>query len=860
MSRILFLHGKNFSGALRSTIENYLNKANISPANCFFVTMHYKVPNFWVKKPKTKDSWMVVPEKKQAFYTALDDYVEKINPKIIAVYNDEATLLMLTGNKSISLCRGSVYKYKGIPVIILDDITKVKFVKEHSWLMLQDLSKLRRWYTDAKYTEPKFTYTVCRNVSDVAKAVEFLSKCIIETIDIETTGIVISCIGYTGVDSSGSVRSFVIPFVDTTKPGNCFWDSEEDEIQVWDLVRKIHSSPVVKILQGGGYDAAYFIRYNICTRNYFIDTANMFHSIWCETGKKLNYIASIMVDHCKYWKEDLKGDKNEKFPATAERLEIYWRYNALDCYYTLISAIRLVNFLTKPGMEWALNNYITEFSGEVGPALQMSMVGMACDKNRQKLKNIKWLHEYSKSLKELRIMCDEPRFNPNSPQQVASLIYDVLGANPIKRKGRQKKDTTRSADEKFLKIIKVQHPLFAKYIEKIWDTKKPANLSTNYGPGGYNDKGKSTGLWLYGDRFLYRYGAGGTETGRYNGTQHQYWIGRNPQNIPDKTVRDMFVADKGYVLLEIDYEQSDMWFVAHESEDPDMIRNITDDRDTHCVHTEFFFKQPYDKLVAAHKIKSDWTDHPITGLRQSAKQIGHGSNYRMQGFTLYMRMGHEAVVATAKAFNNDDDIINELRNVVNNSRLDTANSHMWGRNDLVALCDLLLQSYTQKLYKKLPDWFESSVQECAKNGNRATCAFGRTRLFFGNVLSDTAIQREISAYYGQGGTSGNINRTLLEAYYNSKLIDEGMLLLMQNHDSILVQFPIDKLNYFPEKFLTIMEQPCTIKGRTFTVPTDAKIGLSWGRGMQPWHKDITAEDILKFEEQWQEKNYGQMAA
>ena len=423
-------------------------------------------------------------------------------------------------------------------------------------------------------------------------------------------------------------------------------------------------------------------------------------------------------------------------------------------------------------------------------------------------------------------MTDEPEFNPNSNDQVASLLYDVLGASPIKMKGK-KKLGPRSVDEKVLKLVRIQHPLFAKYIDTIWATKKPLNNCSKYGTPSVNKTGKPIGLRTLNGRFMYQYGAAGTETGRYNGKEHQFWLGTNPMNVPDKTVRDMVVADPGYVFFEPDYSQSDNYFVAFECEDENMMRNVCDDRDTHAVHAEFFFKKSWKEVAEAHKNNEDWVDNPVTGIRQNTKRIVHGSNFRMAGFTLYVTMGHDEVVETAL-------------------QLGFTDAHMWSQKQLVRLCDTLLVSY-HKLYPKLPSWFETSVREAVKNGNRATCAFGRSRIFFGNLANNEAIQRELSAYFGQGGTAGNINDTLIKYYFESDLEEQGMLLTMQTHDSILLQIPEDKL-WLGKEFLTIMEKECIVRGRTFTVPVDASIGYSWGKkGMMAWREDITLEEIQAHE-------------
>ncbi len=822
MSRILWLHQTGFSGAARHLLEKYMQKTGLNPADIFFVSIHHKVPNMWIRKAKTKNKWITNQEKENEFHKTMDYYIKATKCTLIVV-NDAATLGFITGHyTSLDLCRGSFYTYRGITVLVSDfTSTKVHSVKHFPWVMLQDLGKIRRWSEGEKRYEPKFNYTVVREYVDINRAVDYLRDCFFISTDIETAGDFITCVGFTGIKHNGDIHSFVFPFYNPLKDGNCHWKQENHETLAWLAIREIGNLPAYKVLQNGAYDSAYFIKYRIPLRNYLFDTLHLFHSIWCEAPKKLNFLTSLFVDHCRYWKDELKGDKDERVPTTPEGLERYWRYNALDCHNTLLVAVFIIAYLAKPGLAWARSNYNIEFSSQVGPALAMSMRGSLLNKNRQSKKTIEWLEEHTKNLKMLRVMTDDTEFNPNSPDQVASLLYDVLGAVPVKMRGK-KKLGARSTDEKALKLVRIQHPLFARYIDTVWATKKPLNNCSKYGTPSVNKSGKPIGLKALHGRFMYQYGAAGTDTGRYSGQYHQYWIGTNPQNVPDK-VRDMIIADPGYVLFEPDYSQSDNYFVAFECEDPDMMKNVTDDRDTHAVHAEFFFKTPFQEVADAHKRGEDWVDHPINGIRQNAKRIVHGSNYRMAGFTLYVTMGHEAVVATAK-------------------QLGHADAHLWPQKRLVQLCDALLVSY-HKLYPKLPSWFETSVREAVKNGNRATCAFGRTRIFFGNLANDEAIQRTLSAYFGQGGTAGNINDTLIKCYFESDLEEQGLIMLKQTHDSILMLIPEDKL-WLCKKFLTIMEKECIIKERKFTVPVEAMIGYSWGKkGMIPYRDDIKLDEI-----------------
>jgi hypothetical protein len=88
--------------------------------------------------------------------------------------------------------------------------------------------------------------------------------------------------------------------------------------------------------------------------------------------------------------------------------------------------------------------------------------------------------------------------------------------------------------------------------------------------------------------------------------------------------------------------------MAYESQDPDKIAVVESGRDSHAVNGELFFGMPYDDIVAGKKANDPRIVHPIYGIRQLAKRIVHGTNFQMAGMTLYVTMGREAVVETAR--------------------------------------------------------------------------------------------------------------------------------------------------------------------------------------------------------------------
>ena len=548
MKKILWLSPPNFSGGLKSMTRKYLKRAGI---NLTQVEFREYTANCLYKRTKT--IWETRPERKEHFFKQIDR--KKYD---LIVVNDKAALHYITGKYlSLALTRGSIFKHGDTPVLVIDDVKKIKSTRTGGWIMLQDLGKLQRWLHGKQRVEPSFNYTVCRSVEDVRKLSISILNSILSGIDIETTGTTISCIGYSNFQKDGTIQTFVVPFYNTTKPNGCHWETEEQEQEVWRLVKQINSSLTYKVMQNGSYDATYFTIYGVPLTNYWCDTLHSWHSIWAEAPKKLDFISSIALDFYRYWKDEGKedADDNEPYavPITHEGLENYWLYNALDCHNTVSSFRFIIQILMH--QDWAVRNYVSEFTRQFGVNFNMSMRGTKVNYEIHSQLLCDLTEEHEAAHKDLLHMVADPEFNPNSDKQVAELLYDILGATQIPRK-------KRSVNEVVLKMIATQDPLLDIVIEQIWKTKKPKNNVSKYGLNKV----------LHG-RFMYKLNTATTPTGRLASKAHDLWTGANIQNIP-KRMRVMFEPDPGYVLVDIDYSQSDEYFTAYETQDLDFIATM----------------------------------------------------------------------------------------------------------------------------------------------------------------------------------------------------------------------------------------------------------------------------------------------
>jgi len=807
--KILWLGPPNFSKGLQFRLKPYLEIIGLTENNMYYTSLHYSCKTMIEKRIKRgkKDFLIVInPNARNEVFTNLTQLISNIRPQAIVI-NDEATLGFFNERQITSLpkCRGSVYFYNKIPCIVMDEVQKLIYAIEprvakdddeqsirwYTWIFMRDLAKTKRWAEGKPKNIPDPNIKIALMTTDIFNFARLARKAIFISHDIETRRWpkpFITCMSFTAIFKDGSNKTLVIPFYNPTKINNCHWIPEE-ECDVWYWIKKLLQMPVPKIYQNGPYDLTYLLYYNIPVDQYWLDLYYLFHAMWSEAPRNLAFICSTLLDKYRYWKDDSKDE--DDFAADdrimRENFNRYLNYNGLDTYYTAYATIAMLNLIQPYG----LTNYIRDFP-LTRPALLASMTGLLVDQDRRSKILNGFKEELETKLADLKLMVSDPDFNQNSPVQVASLIYDVLKAQPL-----LKGEKERTTDKKYLNIIKFQHPLLEIIINQLIDVKEAANNLSKY----------EKGLTLINNRWYFRINSSATKTNRAASRKHNLGYGTQGQNIP-KPIRAMCVADEGYEFLEVDYSQSDMYYTAYQTGDEELINLLNDPRDTHCINAAYFFSKPYEEVYNGYKNDEEWVVHSTKGVRQNTKRIVYGAHYFMMGFTLYVTMGHEAAIATAEQIGYKD-------------------ASKWKSDQLIKFCGKLIEMY----HEKYPTTFNQTreiIKQTNKNFKLFTDCWGQTRLFFGDLINDNSTQRELASQIGQAGTSGAINKALYNLYYKTNFFDEGGLLSLQLHDSMLVQIPKTK-PHLRKLVVDTVHVPCQANGRQFVVPVDAMIGHVWNK-------------------------------
>lgn len=788
--------------------------------------------------------WKFNPAQLSSIESAFQQRIHSVKPSLIVVSDPAVLGVIVKGDSKLATlekCRGGVYSYQGIPVIITYPITAINThyteslvdgqdeanryepykVPSGNWILYRDWQKVSRFFHGKQRLLPEFVYSVVESVPDCLAARRWLDGCVLISVDIETGyyPAQITCIGYTGINKEGQVRTFVIPFSDNSQESGCYWDDDSDHHIAWSICCDINNNPVPKTMQNGNYDSSYFVKYGLSINNWLWDSMLLWFSMHMELPKSLDFISSILLDNFQYWKDDIKGKNNE---SDKVNMESYWRYNGLDCYNTLFNTLYLMQLLkSNPAMQ---TNYNDVFMRTLS-ALRMSLRGVKADFARREEHRDQLESDRDAALTRLRFMLDDPDFNINSPAQKSSLLYEVLGAPLRNSRGRycDKRKPLKgmngpSSGAIALRLIKTEHPFFAHIIEALESCMEPDKQISNV-----------CNLKLFTDRFRTNFQAAGTETTRLSSKSSNFWDGGNAQNIR-KAYRDWLVPEPNQIFFEVDYSQSDDVFVAYESGDPDKIAVIESGVDGHSLHGELFFGRPYEEIVAGKRAGDKWVTDPIVGVRQISKKIVHGTNFQMAAMTLYTQMGREAVVAAATLLGYPD-------------------ANHWPQEKLVGICGKLMLSYRKK-YKRLnrKEWYNDILQMVRKDG-ALTNAYGITRRFLGDP-NDNGTQREATAFLGQSGTAGNMNRSMYEidhgcmlkvfrdgpnphAHHKPLQMDyasHGFRFMLQVHDSFLCQLDMTHPRWkeAAHNLLTVMSRPVIIHGRSVSVRTESELSYRWG--------------------------------
>jgi len=215
-------------------------------------------------------------------------------------------------------------------------------------------------------------------------------------------------------------------------------------------------------------------------------------------------------------------------------------------------------------------------------------------------------------------------FNPNSPKQLAEILFDRLELKVIK-----KTKTGRSTNVKVLEKLSGLYP-DVKIPSMILEYRELAKLKSTYADALAALMNRETG------RIHTSYNQTVTATGRLSSSNP------NLQNIPVRTetgrrIRGAFVCQSGYVFVSADYSQIELRVLAHMSDDESLVDAFKLGKDIHSRTASMVYGCEEAAVTAE--------------MRRTAKVINFGLLYGMGAFRLSGDLGIS--MAEAKRFIDD---------------------------------------------------------------------------------------------------------------------------------------------------------------------------------------------------------------
>ena len=238
----------------------------------------------------------------------LGDELLGIEPNVIIALGNIA-LWALMGHTGIS-------KYRGTALLSTHCVAGFKLVATYhpaavirDWSLrpttLFDLIKSRRESEYPELRRPPCEIWIEPDLDDIQRFFStYLTPGSLVSVDIETSGTAITCLGF----APRRDLAIVIPFDDGRKKGGSYWPTAKLERECWEVVRGVLEDPTIpKLFQNGLYDIAFLFRaQGIKVLGAAHDTMLLHHALQPESPKSLGYLGSLYTDHGP-WKTERRG-------------------------------------------------------------------------------------------------------------------------------------------------------------------------------------------------------------------------------------------------------------------------------------------------------------------------------------------------------------------------------------------------------------------------------------------------------------------------------------------------------------------------------------------------------------------------
>ncbi len=351
------------------------------------------------------------------------------------------------------------------------------------------------------------------------------------------------------------------------------------------LAEVLTDSRITKIAHNLKFDLLVLQNAGFEVSGPFLDTMV---AAWLLDSDRLTYkLDALSLEHINHRCipiTDLIGTGRNQVTMNAVPTETVAVYAAEDADVAMRLADKLVPLCKKQG----LYELLEELEMPLIPVLaRMEQTGIKVDPERLRRMEVE-LSSTADDLRRRILSTAGMDFNPDSPKQLAEVLFNHLCLPVVK-----KKKTGPSTDQSVLEELALQHPL----PDLILEYRKLTKLIGTYLKALAGCIHPRTG------RVHTCFHQTGTSTGRLSSSDP------NLQNIPIRTdmgrqIRSAFVAEPGCVLLAADYSQIELRMLAHLCGDETLTQAFGQDQDIHRTVAAQVFSTPLEEVTPEQRSRA----------------------------------------------------------------------------------------------------------------------------------------------------------------------------------------------------------------------------------------------------------------
>lgn len=321
--------------------------------------------------------------------------------------------------------RGSILLHKDPDTKVIPTIHPAAVIRDRKLYPIFD-QDIKRVVEESAFRDlrlPTRKYVIAPENDVLEHYVNLLAKSDVLSVDIETFGPYLACVGFS-------------PNPDT---GICIvWNNQP---QTRDAIQRILDSPAKKVFHFGTFDTEYLHLQGFTINNWHWDTMVAQHVMWSELPRALKYLTSIYTRE-PYYKDEGKeslGEDKKAWGARTDRNKL-WIYNCKDTCVTHEIYLAQVKEMAEGPPAW--DRFMKFEMKELEVASSISRAGLLVDNDRRALLHKAVMFRLTKQQDILnRLTYDGFNVNSNGANgQVQKMLYGELKL-PVKRK-RDGKTTT----------------------------------------------------------------------------------------------------------------------------------------------------------------------------------------------------------------------------------------------------------------------------------------------------------------------------------------------------------------------------------------------------------------------------------